>query len=290
MKTFLSSLFVFVFIIGTWFAGNFFLFGTERHTYRELVAQLEDKNCLKNELLQVEKQKKYKIKYAKIIRTEQEFLEKRIPKTAELAAMLVTLQQLAEDSNLSLHEFQVGKSHSLGVWSEIPVRVTISGDFLPFSSFLDKINNQERLIVVHNLKYGDAQAELELLIYFGNWPFHEERRERFDVNQHHCGDDLISTKMDSIVTRLPNKNLVHSWSKNPFILPENIPSLSHIHLTGVVCLEDNTWMALLENDQGIGTIVQVGSPVVDGFVVQEITAELISLIKDGQVRQLKWSN
>lgn len=290
MKTFLSSVFVFVFVVSSWFTANFFLFTAQRQTHQVLMAKIEDNNCIKNELEQIQKQTNYQAKYANIVRTEQEFLENEVPKTAEISSVLAILGKLANEANVSLHDFQVGKTHARGVWFETPVRVTLTADFLPLTDFLEKINLSDRLIVVQDLQYGDTQAELELLVYFGNWPSTKEPMRSAASNYHHCGDYVIPAKIDSVLTTTQRRTLVHKWDRNPFVLPENIPSLANIHLVGIIWLENNTWIALLEDDKGVGRIVQAGSPVVDEFVVQRIGPNSVSVIKEGQTRQLKWSN
>lgn len=288
MKPFLMSLLVFVFIVSSWFSANHFLFKDQRVMHQMLSARMSDQACVNHELSQIQKQTNYQANYANIVRTEQEFLEKEIPKTAEISGVLAALTQLANDTKVSLHDFRVGKIYPHDVWSEVPVRVTLSGDFLRLADFLEKINSSERLMVVQDLKYGDAQAELSLLVYFGNWP--SEKALILKPKPSHCGDYVLPEKLTSVLTAFQARGLIYKWTRNPFILPENIPSLAGIHLVGVVLLEDNTWVALLEDDRGVAKIVKVRNPLVDGFVVSKITKNAVSVVKEGQTRQLRWSN
>lgn len=281
MKLFLSSLGVFLFVLASWLIADVFLFQRERDTKRDWLKQISERECILNELLQVEKRGDYQKKYGAILNAEWGALENKIPPTAEASRVLALLHKVAAESKVVLHDFQVGKAEFKETWFELPIAITLTASFPGLMNFLKGVAEQERFIMVQGLKYGPGKIEVKLLVYFGNW-----RRESvvLKVNEYRCGDYTIPEKLDLVLAIPKVQGPLQKLGRNPFIVPEVL-----FHLTGVI-LEGDEWVALLEDEKGVSRVVREGDEVMDGFEVKKILKDSIFLSDGDETKQLTWSN
>lgn len=281
MKLLFTSLGVVLFVLGSWFAVEFYLFQEQRAEHEVLVQKIAEQECVSNELAQIEKQGDYQKKYETILNAELEALEKKIPPMAEESNILALLGKIASKSKVVLHDFQTGKVRPKNTWFELPVTVTLSASFPDLVSFLEGISQQDRLVVVQDLEYGPEQVEIRLMAYFGNW--HPETALS-PVASYHCGEYTIPASIDVVLAIPKSPIMVQKLTRDPFIVPENT-----LHLSGVMQGEDE-WLALLEDDREEGIIVKIGDLLPDGFMVKQIDRNFVSLSKGTEAKQLTWSN
>lgn len=282
MKVFLKSLFLCFFILASWFAANIYLFEQQKSEQKVLLKKLSEQECVYNDLLQIEKQGDYQKKYDAILDAELSAIEKKIPQTEERSNILEVLSQLSDETKVVLDDFQTGKATlQKEPWFELPVTLKLSASFLNLVRFLEKISQQERLMIVKDLKYGPEQVEVHLVAYFGNW-----RPEAVPdlTKTYHCGEYIIPANVASVLSILQTPKTIQKLTRNPFIVPEKF------YLTGILLLEDGEWMALLEDMRGLGQVVKVGDSVVDGFVVRQISKKSVVLSDGIETKKLTWSH
>lgn len=281
MKLLFTSLGVVLFVLASWFAADFYLFRQQRLEHEVLIQKISEQECVSNEFAQIEKQGNYQKKYDAILNAELDALEKKIPPTAEVSKVLALVSKIASESKVILHDFQMGKVAPKNTWFELPVRVTLSGSFPDLVSFLERIAQQNRLMVVQDLKYGPQQVEIRLLAYFGNW-----RPEMAPVlaASYRCGEYVIPANIDAVLVIPKISGTVQKLMRDPFIVPEGA-----LHLVGVIDQSDE-WLALLEDDRGKGRAVKVGDLLPNGFVVKQIDKNSVSILKGSETKRLTWSN
>jgi Tfp pilus assembly protein PilO len=281
MKVFLKSLLVCSFVLASWFSADTYLFDQQRSERKILLQKISEQECIYNKLLQIEKQGDYQKKYNEILNAELVAIEKRIPQTDERSNILEILTQLSNETNVTLEDFQTGKPGLEGAWFELPITITLTASFPNLVRFINKISQQERLMIVKDVKYGPEEVEIRLVAYFGSWrPKVTYQSEKI----YHCGDYTVPGNLASVLSIPHTSKMVQKLSRDPFIVPEKF------YLTGLLLLEDNQWMALLEDLKGFGQVVKVGDSVVDGFVVKKIAKNLVLLSDGMQTKHLTWSN
>ncbi len=286
MKVFVVSMILILTIVGSWTAANLYLFEQQRSEHAVLLQKISEQACINNELDLIAQQGDYQKKYDAILNAELVALEKKIPATAETSGLLGQLSWIAEESKVGLHDFQAGKAQAKEFWFELPITLTLSASFPELVDFLRRVTGEERLMVVQDLKYGPGSVEIHLLAYYGNW---RPEASLVLTGPYRCGEYVVPANLDSILTIPTTQTVVQKLDRDPFIVPEAPIALQDLHLTGVL-EEGEQWMALLEDDRGVGRVVKVGDTVVDGFVVKQITKKAVSLEKDTETEQLTWSN
>lgn len=284
MKTLILSLMVFVMVVSTWSGAYFLWFQDQIRDRQILLHKIAQQECANNELEKIAREN-YPKKYEQILGSLEGPLEKKIPKIAKISSILSRLSQIAENTKVSLNGFQAGAAISRPNWFELPIILTIVGDFPQVMSFLDKVAGLERVIKVQDFSYEANQASLTLITYYGNLPMRDIEHMQ---KPYQCGSNLFD--LGSIVEKplvTSRQNLLRTLKRNPFIEPHPQMSAQGLHLVGL--LEQNgTWLALLEDDASVGQIVSVGDSVVGNFVVQSIDKDSVMLIKDGLQKELVW--
>lgn len=295
MKLFLLSLFMVMLVVGSWFSADFLIFKKQRSTHQALLVKMKEKECVAQELEQIQKQGNYSEKYRYILSTEQEDLESRIPQTAEVSNLLGVLSRIADETKISLHDFQTGKILDKNKWFELPITLTLSASYPELVLFLEKIALEKRLMLVQDLKYEKKQAELRLMVYFGDW---QGKALNAVTAPYHCGQLAAISNLKSVFTPSNSSEKLDFQKilkRDPFVGSTVIPAaisshpnlLKALKLTGMIRIGPQ-WMALLEYENGDGKLVQMGDEVAEGFVVQKFSNNAVWVAKGNQTKKLGW--
>ena len=101
------------------------------------------------------------------------FFESKLPQAKEIDKVLKEVWQLAEANSLQTRTVKTLKSQKMNGYSEQPIEMSLSGDFIGFYKFLLELEGLPRLTRVTQMKLdkiqdrdGEMQAQLTLSIFF----------------------------------------------------------------------------------------------------------------------------
>ncbi len=103
---------------------------------RKAIAKEKDK--LKREVARLKKQL--------------EEAKKRLPTSAEVDKLLITLDDLGRENGLNFTTFQPDKSKSKSLYSEVPVKLSFKGNYHHILRFFDEVSKLDRIISISSLK------------------------------------------------------------------------------------------------------------------------------------------
>ena len=91
-------------------------------------------------------------------------LLKRLPNKTEVAALLVDISQQGLGAGLEFVLFQPGKEQPADFYIELPIRITVVGQYHEFGKFISGVSDLPRIVTNHNVKIkpkGDGKLILE---------------------------------------------------------------------------------------------------------------------------------
>lgn len=101
------------------------------------------------------------------------FFESKLPQEKEVASVLKEVSNIAESNSLQTRTFRTMKTERTANYSEQPIKMSLSGDFNGFYSFLLQLEKLPRITRLLNMKLekisdrdGEMQAQLTLSIFF----------------------------------------------------------------------------------------------------------------------------
>ena len=116
-----------------------------RQDYRGKLAQAVNLNELRKQKIQV-----------------QEYvtqLEKQLPGKAEMDALLSDINQAGLGRGLQFELFRPGQVAVKDYYAELPISIKVSGRYHDMGSFAADVANLSRIVTLHNLTIGSAQAQ-----------------------------------------------------------------------------------------------------------------------------------
>jgi type IV pilus assembly protein PilO len=91
-------------------------------------------------------------------------LLKRLPNKTEVAALLVDISQQGLGAGLEFELFKPGREQPADFYVELPIQITVVGDYHEFGTFISGISDLPRIVTSHNVKIrpkGDGKLILE---------------------------------------------------------------------------------------------------------------------------------
>lgn len=89
--------------------------------------------------------------YATELTTNQEYLGRTLPNNGEIRTFLLQLEQSAQESNVQLAHVKPAPPVSKNGYSELPLDITIKGDFFQTLNYLKRLENGARLATISKL-------------------------------------------------------------------------------------------------------------------------------------------
>ena len=91
-------------------------------------------------------------------------LLKRLPNKTEVAALLVDISQQGLGAGLEFELFKPGSENPADFYVELPIQITVVGDYHEFGNFISGVSDLPRIVTNHNVKIrprSDGQLILE---------------------------------------------------------------------------------------------------------------------------------
>jgi type IV pilus assembly protein PilO len=79
-------------------------------------------------------------------------LLKRLPNKTEVAALLVDVSQQGLGAGLEFELFKPGKENPADFYVELPIDITVVGDYHEFGKFISGVSDLPRIVTNHNVK------------------------------------------------------------------------------------------------------------------------------------------
>ncbi len=91
-------------------------------------------------------------------------LLKRLPNKTEVAALLVDISQQGLGSGLEFELFKPGREHPADFYVELPINITVVGDYHEFGSFISGVSDLPRIVTNHDVRIrpqGDGRLVMQ---------------------------------------------------------------------------------------------------------------------------------
>lgn len=79
-------------------------------------------------------------------------LLKRLPNRTEVAALLVDISQQGLGAGLEFQLFKPGREQPADFYVELPIQITVVGDYHEFGNFISGVSDLPRIVTNHNVK------------------------------------------------------------------------------------------------------------------------------------------
>jgi len=77
---------------------------------------------------------------------------KALPEKEEIPALLSGISQAARDADLDITKFQPNQEKAKEFYAEVPITITVSGNYHNVAMFFDKISNLPRIVTIEAIK------------------------------------------------------------------------------------------------------------------------------------------
>jgi type IV pilus assembly protein PilO len=107
-------------------------------------------------------------------------LLKRLPNKTEVAALLVDISQQGLGAGLEFDLFKPGREQPADFYVELPIQMTVVGDYHEFGNFISGISDLPRIVTSHNVRIkpkGDGKLILETTAKTYRYMDEEEEEE-----------------------------------------------------------------------------------------------------------------
>jgi type IV pilus assembly protein PilO len=101
------------------------------------------------------------------------FFESKLPQEREIDTVLKEVWQMAEQNNLQTRTIKTQKSEKNAGFSELPIEMSLAGDFRGFYSFLLQLEKLSRITRIGQMRLekiserdGDMVAKMTLSVFF----------------------------------------------------------------------------------------------------------------------------
>ncbi len=97
----------------------------------------------------------------KALQAQLKLLTEQLPPETEVSGLLRQIQSLVTQSGLTLKVWkpEKRKTHSSGLYEEIPISLELSGGYHNVGVFFDRVSKLTRIVNMLNLKMGSAKLE-----------------------------------------------------------------------------------------------------------------------------------
>jgi type IV pilus assembly protein PilO len=102
-----------------------------------------------------------------------QFFESKLPQQRDIDKMLADVTSKAKEQQLQMKTFKTQKIERSAGYSELPIQMSMSGDFKSFYAFLLKLEDMKRITRLSQMKLekittkdGEMQANMTLSIFF----------------------------------------------------------------------------------------------------------------------------
>ena len=95
-----------------------------------------------------------------VLRLEEQLahLLEQLPNTAEIPSLLKSVSDLGRDSGLEFLRFAPGGEVRKEFYAEIPVSISVTGDYHSFTLFADKVRHYPRIVNLSNIAFTAPRA------------------------------------------------------------------------------------------------------------------------------------
>lgn len=107
-------------------------------------------------------------------------LLKRLPNKTEVAALLVDISQQGLGAGLEFELFKPGREQPADFYVELPIQITVVGDYHEFGNFISGVSDLPRIVTNHNVKIkpkGDGGLIMETTAKTYRYMDEEEEEE-----------------------------------------------------------------------------------------------------------------
>ncbi|MCL1926744.1 MAG: type 4a pilus biogenesis protein PilO, partial [Syntrophorhabdaceae bacterium] len=85
-------------------------------------------------------------------------LLEQLPNSAEIPSLLKNISDLGKEAGLDFLKFAPAKEVLKGFYAEIPVAITVSGDYHSFAQFADQVSKYPRIVNLLNIDFTGPKA------------------------------------------------------------------------------------------------------------------------------------
>jgi type IV pilus assembly protein PilO len=107
-------------------------------------------------------------------------LLKRLPNKTEVAALLVDISQQGLGAGLEFELFKPGREQPADFYVELPIQITVVGDYHEFGNFISGVSDLPRIVTNHNVRIkpkADGKLTLETTAKTYRYMDEEEEEE-----------------------------------------------------------------------------------------------------------------
>jgi type IV pilus assembly protein PilO len=117
-----------------------------------LEQELQEKKAIANELSRFKKR-------VELLGQKLEEMKKNLPDDANMDALLKTLNELSEKSDIRIIKFVPMPEVAHDFYADIPVVMEIQGAFLEIATFFDKLAKEERIINISDISMSTPEVK-----------------------------------------------------------------------------------------------------------------------------------
>ncbi|RLC06567.1 MAG: protein PilO [Deltaproteobacteria bacterium] len=88
---------------------------------------------------------------------------KALPEKEEIPTLLSGISQAARDADLDITKFQPNQEKAKEFYAEVPITITVSGNYHNVAMFFDKISNLPRIVTIEAIKMLPGKESDKLL-------------------------------------------------------------------------------------------------------------------------------
>jgi len=104
-------------------------------------------------------------------------LLKRLPNKTEVAALLVDISQQGLGAGLEFELFKPGKERQADFYVELPINISVVGDYHEFGQFISGVSDLPRIVTNHNVKIKPEGSQLVLQTTAKTYRYMDEEEE-----------------------------------------------------------------------------------------------------------------
>ena len=87
-----------------------------------------------------------------------------LPEKKDVEELLAQLNDIGKKSGLEIQTVEPGAEAAASFYSQIPIRMAVSGNYHEIAMFMQEVANMRRIVNVNNIKMGDAQVRNEKVV------------------------------------------------------------------------------------------------------------------------------
>ncbi len=156
-------------LIGVGLIIFFYLFVTKPITleFKQLKREVEDKSLKLDKMEQVITDSKDKLAKIKQVEERLYLLDDTIPQKMNFKGFLIEIEELIRKYGIRLKKFSPGKIIKKEGYNQLPIRLSVIGDYQVISNFINDLNKLGRLVNIVTLAIkdtGDEDLKVDILL------------------------------------------------------------------------------------------------------------------------------